>query len=226
MEKAECAKLNIGKNFKPKSEQVYEAIMALILERKLLPGEKQSETEISNLFGVSRTPVREALRKLDAEGFVNLTPNSGFEIAAFSKKDALEVLEIRRLLEGEAAKKVAEMKNIEKNRLTEAISHAEDYQKFGGVEKEREFMKIDLEFHRTIFEIARNRKMLEVSSSLSDRQFRLFVAHSTDDESCRICIQQHQGIYNAIMDYNGYLAEKLAKDHIDFIANMIKQSAE
>ena len=99
---------NIKENFKLKSTCVYDAILGAILHGDLKAGEKLSETGLAERLGVSRTPVREALRALDAEGFVRLSPNSRFEITSFSRQDAMEVLQIRRLLEGEASRLAAQ----------------------------------------------------------------------------------------------------------------------
>ena len=161
---------NIKENFKLKSTCVYDAILGAILHGDLKAREKLSETGLAERLGVSRTPVREALRALDAEGFVRLSPNSRFEITSFSRQDAMEVLQIRRLLEGEASRLAAQRGTPEDCcRLQETLDAAWACVEGPAEEVDFRFMQADIAFHRTIFEIAGNNRMLRVSSALGDR---------------------------------------------------------
>ena len=212
---------NIKEKFKLKSTCVYDAILGAILHGDLKAGEKLSETGLAERLGVSRTPVREALRALDAEGFVRLSPNSRFEITSFSRQDAMEVLQIRRLLEGEASRLAAQRGTPEDCcRLQETLDAAWACVEGHAEEVDFRFMQADIAFHRTIFEIAGNNRMLRVSSALGDRLARLYVSRSSDVQMYEICLQQHRNIMEAIQAHDDIRAEAYARRHIEYIMDL------
>lgn len=218
---------NIKENFKLKSTCVYDAILGAILHGDLKAGEKLSETGLAERLGVSRTPVREALRALDAEGFVRLSPNSRFEITSFSRQEAMEVLQIRRLLEGEASRLAAQRGTPEDcRRLQETLDAAWACVEGPAEEVDFRFMQADIAFHRTIFEIAGNNRMLRVSSALGDRLARLYVSRSSDVQMYEICLQQHRNIMEAIQTHDDIRAEAYARRHIEYIMDTMLEPME
>lgn len=218
---------NIKENFKLKSTCVYDAILGAILHGDLKAGEKLSETGLAERLGVSRTPVREALRALDAEGFVRLSPNSRFEITSFSRQEAMEVLQIRRLLEGEASRLAAQRGTPEDCcRLQETLDAVWACVEGPAEEVDFRFMQADIAFHRTIFEIAGNNRMLRVSSALGDRLARLYVSRSSDVQMCEICLQQHRNIMEAIQAHDDIRAEAYARRHIEYIMDTMLEPME
>ena len=218
---------NIKEKFKLKSTCVYDAILGAILHGDLKAGEKLSETGLAERLGVSRTPVREALRALDAEGFVRLSPNSRFEITSFSRQDAMEVLQIRRLLEGEASRLAAQRGTPEACcRLQETRDAAWACVEGPAEEVDFRFMQADIAFHRTIFEIAGNNRMLRVSSALGDRLARLYVSRSSDMQMYEICLQQHRNIMEAIQAHDDIRAEAYARRHIEYIMDTMLEPME
>ena len=218
---------NIKEKFKLKSTCVYDAILGAILHGDLKAGEKLSETGLAERLGVSRTPVREALRALDAEGFVRLSPNSRFEITSFSRQDAMEVLQIRRLLEGKASRLAAQRGTPEDCcRLQETLDAAWACVEGHAEEVDFRFMQADIAFHRTIFEIAGNNRMLRVSSALGDRLARLYVSRSSDMQMYEICLQQHRNIMEAIQAHDDIRAEAYARRHIEYIMDTMLEPME
>ena len=218
---------NIKEKFKLKSTCVYDAILGAILHGDLKAGEKLSETGLAERLGVSRTPVREALRALDAEGFVRLSPNSRFEITSFSRQDAMEVLQIRRLLEGEASRLAAQRGTPEDCcRLQETLDGAWACVEGPAEEVDFRFMQADIAFHRTIFEIAGNNRMLRVSSALGDRLARLYVSRISDMQMYEICLQQHRNIMEAIQAHDDIRAEAYARRHIEYIMDTMLEPME
>ena len=218
---------NIKEKFKLKSTCVFDAILGAILHGDLKAGEKLSETGLAERLGVSRTPVREALRALDAEGFVRLSPNSRFEITSFSRQDAMEVLQIRRLLEVEASRLAAQRGTPEDCcRLQETLDAAWACVEGPAEEVDFRFMQADIAFHRTIFEIAGNNRMLRVSSALGDRLARLYVSRSSDMQMYEICLQQHRNIMEAIQAHDDIRAEAYARRHIEYIMDTMLEPME
>ena len=218
---------NIKEKFKLKSTCVYDAILGAILHGDLKAGVKLSETGLAERLGVSRTPVREALRALDAEGFVRLSPNSRFEITSFSRQDAMEVLQIRRLLEGEASRLAAQRGTPEDCCcLQETLDAAWACVEGPAEEVDFRFMQADITFHRTIFEIAGHNRMLRVSSALGDRLARLYVSRSSDVQMYEICLQQHRNIMEAIQAHDDIRAEAYARRHIEYIMDTMLEPME
>src|SRR5690606_12292208 len=95
-------------NYKPLRELVFEVLREAIITGKLRPGERLMEVQLAEELGVSRTPVREAIRKLELEGLVLMIPRRGAYVAEISMKDIADVFEIRAALEGLAAQLAAE----------------------------------------------------------------------------------------------------------------------
>ena len=215
--------LKLEGNYSLLSTCVYNTIKDAIIAEKLEPGKKVSETGLAKELGVSRTPVREALRILYTEGFVKLTPNSSFVVSMFTQKDAIEILHVRSILESEASRMAA--MNIDeegKRKLKKAISLMDKVYELEGEEKAAEFSNADIEFHKVIFEIAGNSKMLMVSDSLHDRQIRLYIStHSANTELMDVGSRQHRHIMDAIVIGDEIGAEKYAKEHISYIKKMI-----
>ena len=100
-------KLNLDE-YKPLRDVVFENLRGAIVEGRLKPGERLMEVQLAEQLGVSRTPVREAIRKLELEGLVVMLPRKGAYVANMSLKDLIDVLEIRASLEGLAASLAAE----------------------------------------------------------------------------------------------------------------------
>lgn len=218
---------NIKDSFKLKSRFVYDAILSAILHGDLKAGEKLSETGLAERLGVSRTPVREAMRALAAEGFVNLSPNSRFEITSFSRQDALEVLQIRRLLEGEVSRQAARKGTPDDiRRLRENLEEMAQCIESEDGDVDYHFMQLDIAFHRIIFEMAGNARMLRVSSALGDRLARFYVSRNSDIQMYRICLQQHRNIVEAIAAHDDIRAEEYARRHIEYIMDTMLQAPD
>ena len=100
-------KLNLD-NYKQLRDVVFESLRKAIVEGSLKPGQRLMEVQLAEQLGVSRTPVREAIRKLELEGFVIMLPRKGAYVADMSVKDIIDVLEVRSALEGLAANLAAE----------------------------------------------------------------------------------------------------------------------
>ncbi len=216
-------KLKLTEKYSLLSECVYNTIKEAIINGELESGIKISETGLAKDLGVSRTPVREALRILNAEGFVKLTPNSSLVVNSFTQTDAKEILQVRSLLEGEASRMAAyHITESGKLKLMNAVEHMNEVYQLAESERAVEFSNTDILFHNVIFEIAGNSKMKSVSETLSDRQVRYYIsAHSANTELMDVCIRQHKHIMEAIISKDSISAEKYAKEHINYIQEMV-----
>ncbi|MCD8098283.1 MAG: GntR family transcriptional regulator [Lachnospiraceae bacterium] len=214
---------NINEEYSLLSTKAYEEIKRSIVEEELKGGERLTESKLSDLLGVSRTPIREALRRLNFEGYISMTPNYGFAINELTEDDMREILEVRRALEGEAARMAAQrITGQQKESLTRNFQRIRSLNDVGE-DKEthvQRFMTLDVEFHHEILSIAGNSRFISMEESLQDRLYRLRFACLSVDESIRECTEQHERILNAILDGNAEAADFYSREHLIRIQNL------
>ncbi|MCL2852231.1 MAG: GntR family transcriptional regulator [Defluviitaleaceae bacterium] len=205
------------------SNRVYESIKNAINNNNLKAGEKVTETKLSKALGVSRTPVREALRILHSEGYVQLTPNSSFIVNQFDVQDVREILIVRGALEGEAARLAARFITPEQEQqllqIHECISSVSTLVCNEG--EAYEFYLADVSFHDKIIEIACNKQITAISRSLRDRMYRMRIAIGKMPNSVRICGMQHMDIIKAILAHDEEAAAVLSRFHTNYIAETV-----
>ena len=214
----ELGKLQI-EQYKPLRDIVFETLRKAILDGDLKPGERVMEVQLAEELGVSRTPVREAIRKLELEGLLVMVPRKGAYVADISIKDVLSVLEIRASLEGLGASLAAERiteEEVERLKVSakefEAMHEAND--RDGMVEK-------DTEFHSILLSASRNNKLLEIVEGLSDYVQRFRVIYFTEYSDSKNIMEEHRKILEAIDERDIDKANKAAQDHIESIGNYL-----
>jgi len=203
------------RNYKPLGEVVFDYLKNSILSGVLKPGERLMEIAIAEQLGVSRTPVREAIRKLEKEKFIIMVPRKGAYVADITLKDMTDVLELRRLLEGFATALAAERMTEEE--IAELRAAAEGFKKSISENDVQGMIKKDGEFHEKILMASRNQKLVEIVKSLHDQlqRFRLIYFNEFDDY---LELQDmHERILNAITNRDGERAKEYAEKHIKFI---------
>lgn len=185
-------------------EAVYRVLWERILDRRLEPGEKLSDLQLSRELGVSRTPVREALHRLVQEGVVHTAPNRGFYVALFEPRDVAEIYEVRATLEGMALGLAAPRLAVDE--LEEALAG------LASVERElalatdddaketadRRFLNVDQGFHRLIVERAENRRLMVIIESLWG-QISVFQRTGARKGWWDIAIADHRAIIDALL---------------------------
>lgn len=198
------------------------AIVFRNLEQDIIKGEyKQgdslSELMLSQKYGVSRTPVREALRQLELEGLVQLVPNKGATVIGVSGKDIEDIYAVRIRIEGLAARLCAE--NITDDEL-QALEKLVDLQEFYLLKGKTEpLWQLDGEFHNTIFEGSRNRPLRSMLSS-----FHSYIGRARSDsmrsaERAAQSVEEHRAILKAIAAHDGDEAERSMTEHITAARN-------
>ncbi|SCZ00126.1 GntR family transcriptional regulator [Alkaliphilus peptidifermentans] len=209
-------------SFKPLREIVFENLREAILEGKLEPGQRMMEIQLAEQLGVSRTPVREAIRKLELEGLVIMVPRKGAYVADVSIKDIMEVLEIRAVLEGLAASLAAERMTDEELDELEMISYQfkRSYQQDdveGMIEK-------DIEFHERIFNSARNEKLVQIAQGLREQIYRFRVTYISEYNKAKELVEEHQAILETISQRDAEKAYEVAAKHIENAGSHMMES--
>ena len=215
-------KLNLDNN-KPLRDVVFENLRGAILEGKLKSGQRLMEVQLAEQLGVSRTPIREAIRKLELEGLVLMLPRKGAYVADMSFKDLIDVLEIRATLEGLAASLASERRRDEDIKGLEKLAKEfEDSVKNGDIES---VLKKDIEFHEYIFSLANNNKLYQLINSIWEQVHRFRVMYVSDYEASLSLVDEHNKILQAIKDGNCELAKKYATDHIEIAEQFFMENA-
>jgi len=200
-------------NYKPLRELVFEAIREAIVSGKLKPGERLMEIQLAEDLGVSRTPVREAIRKLEQEGFVFMVPRKGAYVADISMKDIAEVFEIRGALEGLAAELAAERATEEElerlERLLVEIGECIERQDVD------QMIAKDTEFHDLLFSASHNQRLGQILSLLREQIQRFRSRTLARVERMKVALEEHRGIVEALGRRDSQLARSLAEAHIE-----------
>jgi len=205
-------KLNLD-NYKPLRDVVFENLRTAILEGNLKAGKRLMEVQLAEQLGVSRTPIREAIRKLELEGLVVMLPRKGAYVANMSFKDLIDVLEIRASLEGLAASLASE--RLRDEDIVELERVAKEFEKSVREADIDTVLKKDVEFHEKIFLMANNKKLYHLITSLWEQVHRFRVTYVSNYEASLSLVDEHNRILEAIKSGDSELAKKYATEHIE-----------
>jgi DNA-binding GntR family transcriptional regulator len=182
------------------------------------------EIALAEQMGVSRTPVREAIRKLEKESFVEMIPRKGAYVADLTAKDIIDVLEIRILLEGFASSLAAQrMSEDELTGLRDTLEAFND-----AVKREDRQAMIDQDnmFHNKIFEATKNNKLIEIVKDLHDQFQRFRLTYFTEFDNYPEIQRWHQRIYDAILSNDNLEAKNAAEQHVQVIMEAVMRWKE
>lgn len=193
------------------------AIVFSNLEQDIINGEYKSGDSLSELmlsqkYGVSRTPVREALRQLELEGLVKLVPNKGATVIGVSEKDIEDIYAVRIRIEGLAARLCAEHITDDELQALEKLVDLQEFYLLKG--KTEPLWQLDGEFHNTIFEGSRNRPLRSMLSSFHSYVSRARSNSMRSAERAAQSVEEHRAILSAIAAHDGDAAERSMTEHI------------
>jgi DNA-binding GntR family transcriptional regulator len=195
------------------SKKVYRILKERIIKGDLAQGSKLFEAKIAKQLGVSRTPVREAIRELAAEGFVKISPNQGVEISNISIEDIQEVLQIRAVLEGLAAKFAAT--KITKEKIKELENFNKNMEKFISKDDISNFIKESEKFHGLILNIYGNNRLVQIRKNLDDQIHRYRSISLNIPGRLKHALEEHKKITEALKQGDLLKADELSKMHIE-----------
>lgn len=206
------------------SSRVFQKIRDGILEGKYKEHDELRENTIGKELGVSRTPVREALRQLELEGLVTIIPNKGAYVTGISTKDVRDIYMIRSLLEGLCARLATEHITEEQlDALEEVILLSEFQMKKESGSNVDQVAALDGKFHTILYEACDSRIL---SHTLTDFHKYVLMARKfsvVSEERARKSIREHKQILRAIRDKDADLAEQLANEHILHVMQNLKK---
>ncbi|MDC3401857.1 GntR family transcriptional regulator [Alphaproteobacteria bacterium] len=211
------------------SERAYEAIKSGIIDGRYLPGERLGEELLVQVCSVSRTPVREALRRLAFEGYVVSRKNSGFSVAFWEPVDVEEVFHARALLEGYLAALAAQkIKAKDIAKLEVLVENLEVYLESGGYSPEEVgdyFMQNNAEFHDLIRRAAGNHRLLELMRGLAPPPIVQRTANTFDPARISVSNAHHRDLVIALKAHNSQWAQSIMRMHVQAAAQRFKSSA-
>ena len=207
----ESMKMNVDE-YLPLRDVVFNTLRQAILTGDFLPGERLMEITLAKRLGVSRTPVREAIRKLELEGLVDMIPRKGAAVARITVSDLKDVLEVRCHLEEFAASIACDrITEEEKAQLTVALKAFEQ-----AIEDKdlRLIAQRDVEFHDVIFRATKNKRLLQIINNLREQIYRYRIEYIKDFGYHETLVKEHKEILDAIFSGNKEAAEKIMRTHI------------
>lgn len=200
-------------SYKPLRELVLEAIREAIINGTLKPRERLMEIQLAEELGVSRTPIREAFRKLEMEGFVVMVPRKGAYVADLSFKDIADVFEIRSALEGLAASLAAQrITEEELDELERCLVEKADAIVTNNIEK---LVLVDTKFHETIYKASRNERLTNIISNLREQIQRFRATTLAYPGRMQESLDEHRAIVEALQARDAKQAQQLAGEHIE-----------
>lgn len=199
-------------NHRPLREIVYEELKRQILVGEISPGTRMMEVELADVMGVSRTPVREAIRKLEKEGLVSIEPRKGAYASNISIKDMVDVLEVRQGLEEMAAMLAAgRITEEQKEELLEILAGYRNAVEAANIE---ESIHYDEAFHIKIVSISGNKTLEQVFSTVQELALRFRYIYYDDFNRYENMPREHQMIEEAIISGDAEKAKIAAGEHV------------
>ena len=202
----------------PLRDVVFNTLRQAILRGELKPGERLMEIALSQRLGVSRTPVREAIRMLEQEGLVIMIPRKGAQVAEISEKDLKDGLE-------ELAVRIA-CQRITEEELEELEQAVKEFEEAMKEDNLGVLAAADVRVHEVIYGSTHNKRLVQIISNIREQMYRYRVEYLKDVESRRTLVEEHYAVYRALKARNQQQAVKDICIHIVNQQNAILRSLE
>lgn len=210
--------------YTPLRDVVFNTLRQAIIKGDLKPGERLLEIQLADKLGVSRTPVREAIRKLELEGLVTMVPRRGTTVLGITKKHLKDVLEIRSALEELAlelaCRRITPEQYEELVRLETLLEEKQDS------DNAFELSDIDEKFHEQIYQATNNPRLIQLLANLREQMYRFRLEYMKAKDKRPRLIQEHQQIIKALKNKDSKAGRKAIYDHIVNQANAILSTLE
>ena len=192
----------------PLRDVVFNTLRQAILRGELKPGERLMEIQLANKLGVSRTPIREAIRKLELEGLVLMIPRKGAEVADITEKSMRDVLEVREALEELAVRLACD-------KIEELKKAAQEFKETLDCEDVTRFAEADVKFHDIIYRTTDNERLIQLLYNLREQMYRYRVEYLKREDAHETLLAEHERIIETIEKRDKEEAMKAVSRHID-----------
>jgi len=205
--------------FLPLRDVVFNTLRQAILTGELKPGERLMEIHLANRLGVSRTPIREAIRKLELEGLVTMIPRRGAEVAQITEKSMNDVLEVRRAVDALCVELACD--RITEEELEALKAACDAFERAVRTKDLKEIAKADVKLHDIIVQATGNKRLVQLVNNLSEQMYRYRFEYIKDFTQHEKLVDEHRIIYESIVKKDKETACEAAKMHIDNQKNTI-----
>lgn len=199
-------------DYLPLRDVVFNTLRQAILRGEMEPGERLMEIQLAQKLGVSRTPIREAIRKLELEGLVIMIPRKGAEVAHITEKDMRDVLEVRCTLE-ELAVALA-CKNVTPERIMDLRAANKVFESAIVSKDVVNIVDADVQFHDTIYAMTYNDRLIQIINKLREQMYRYRLEYVKDARTHSILINEHNDIIQKLADKDVEGAKMFMRQHI------------
>lgn len=196
-----------------KADLVYQALRQAVMDGKLKPGDKLNTGDLAAAMRVSRMPVREAIKRLQVEGVVDVIPHRGATVAMLTPEQTRDVSAVRTVLEGLAARLAASLAEPEDIKQLDTLCR--EMERLADSEDTRAQLANYEEFHRAIRQMSRNQVLRSIADNLADSTNRFREEFMSLPSQRHELLKEHQEIYYAIARRDPDAAERLARQHIE-----------
>ena len=199
--------------FLPLRDVVFNTLRQAILRGELKPGERLMEIRLANQLGVSRTPIREAIRMLELEGLVIMIPRKGAQVAQITEKDLNDVLEVRLGLEELATRFACE--RIRSEALGDLYRASRKFESLLETDDLQALAKADVEFHDIIYQATDNARLVQLLNNLREQMYRYRIEYLNDVKARRSLVEEHDALWEALKERDLERAQMIMREHIE-----------
>ena len=204
-------------------EKILENIRDAIVAGTLKAGSRVSEPELAERYGISRTPIREAFRQLESEGYLTVIPRRGAVVSEFSPRDVEEFYAIKSIMEGYAARRACDnLSEKDLDRLQAINDKLAELAKTGDI---KNFFKVHNGFHELFIKASDNEKLRELIAGLVTKFQRLRFTSLSLPGRMAISVQEHEKIIDAFRKKDADLAETLVRKNAEYGGKVLMNGA-
>ena len=204
----------------PLRDVVFNTLREAILKGELKPGERLMELQLAAKLGVSRTPIREAIRMLEQEGLAVTIPRKGAEVAKMTEKDMEDVLQIREALDELAAKIACEQ--ISEEQLEELVATMHEFEESTKTDNVKKIAEADVKFHDIIYQSTGNPKLVNMLNNLREQMYRYRVEYLKDENNYPTLMKEHKDIVEGLVRKNKTQVTETMHQHVKNQAVAVK----
>lgn len=208
-------------NYELLSQKTYRVLKRAIVRGDLAPNSKLVLDEIAKSLGISNTPVREAINKLESEGFVNIIPNKGIKIVKVNIDDLQEILHIRAFLDGLIAK--LDAKKITDEEIVNMMKIINKMEYCVKEDDRLTYNDLDIKFHDFLLNISENNKLKEIYNNLIVHAYRFRIRTLKIPDRMGKSLKEHKEIALKIKERNPDEANRVSQEHIESILRSIEE---
>lgn len=199
--------------YMPLRDVVFHTLRRGIMQGDLKPGERLMEIKLANRLGVSRTPIREAIRMLELEGLVVMIPRKGAQVAEITEKDLKDVLEVRMGLEELAVKFACQ--RITEEQLDNLYHASRKFEEAVKREDLTELAQADVDFHDLIYKATGNERLVQLLNNIREQMYRYRVEYLKDEEIRGSLVREHDTLLEKLRKRDLEGAKQVTQSHIE-----------